>query len=91
MVSVSSAAGEETLAERKATKEAAAREELLREPLVKALMETFPGASLIGLTGEEAAEEQVREALSEMGIEETPDEVDPEALEAFLNEGEDLE
>jgi len=96
MVSVSGEEGQPTLADRKAGHEAEAREALLQEPLVKALLNAFPGASLVGLKGEEAREEQLREALSEMGFDETgldeiPDEVDPEALEAFLNEGEDLE
>ncbi|MEJ2014693.1 MAG: DNA polymerase III subunit gamma/tau [Limibacillus sp.] len=96
MVSVSGEAGQPTLADRKASHEAAARDALLQEPLVKALLNAFPGAALVGLTGEEAREEQLREALNEMGLgesglDEIPDEVDLDALEAFLNEGEDLE
>ncbi|MEJ1994571.1 MAG: DNA polymerase III subunit gamma/tau [Limibacillus sp.] len=96
MVSVSGEEGQPTLADRKASHEAAARDALLQEPLVKALLNAFPGAALVGLTGEEAREEQLREALNEMGLgesglDEIPDEVDLDALEAFLNEGEDLE
>ncbi|WP_455374027.1 DNA polymerase III subunit gamma/tau [Limibacillus halophilus] len=91
VVSVSGEQGETTLAERRHTRETAAKKALLSEPLVKALLAQFPGASLVGLRGETQAEESLREVLSEMGIEESPEEVDLEALEAFLNEGEDLE
>jgi DNA polymerase-3 subunit gamma/tau len=91
VVSVSSERGETTLAERRESQEAAAKKALLTEPLVMALLAQFPGAALVGLRGDTQAEESLREALSEMGIDESPEEVDLEALEAFLNEGEDLE
>ena len=63
----------------------------MSEPLVRALLEVFPEAALIGMRGAPQAQEQLREALSEMGLGDVSDDVDLEALEAFLNEGEDLE
>ena len=91
VVTISSKQGEQTLAERRAGQEAAERDSLMSEPLVRALLEVFPEAALIGMRGAPQAQEQLREALSEMGLGDVSDDVDLEALEAFLNEGEDLE
>ncbi len=90
VVTVSGAAGEATLSEQRADAEAAERRQVLAEPLVRSVQELFPGAKLIAITGASLETEAVEEALSNLGLDDDL-EVDPEALEAFLGDGEDLE
>ena len=88
IVAVSQAPGEPTLAEEEARRDGALRNEVAAHPLVRAVLETFPGATIATVRERESFAGGAAEAAPDT-IEETGEEAGDDAGDGAVSAGED--